>query len=108
MAQYYKFNRENVRRKTGTSSLKEAIDELLALYKLQSKFDETSIVAHWEQIMGEPIAARTTQIYVKEKTLFVQFDSAPLRNELLLAKQKIISLINKSIGQETIDEVVFI
>jgi hypothetical protein len=61
MAQYYKFNRENVRRKTGTSSLKEAIDELLALYKLQSKFNETSIVAHWEQIMGEPIAARTMQ-----------------------------------------------
>ncbi len=108
MAQYYQYSRENAKRKTTSSSLKEAIDEMLEFYRLRTKFDETYIAAHWEKIMGSPIAVRTTQIYVKEGKLFIALDSAPLRNELLMAKHKIITLINQEIGAELISEVVFL
>ncbi|MFC0185348.1 Protein of unknown function [Pseudarcicella hirudinis] len=106
--QYYRFNKDNVRRKTGTISLKEAIDDLLNLYKLRGKYNETYIVAYWEKIMGKPIASRTSKIYVSEGKLFIQIDSAPLRSELLMAKNKIIQLINQEIGEEMIREVIFI
>jgi predicted nucleic acid-binding Zn ribbon protein len=108
MAQYYQFNREKSRRKTGTFTMKEAIDDLLELYRLRSRFDETYIAAHWEKIMGTPIASRTTKIFVQESKLFLEFDSAPLRSELLMAKGKIISLINKEVGRELITEVIFL
>jgi hypothetical protein len=108
LAQVYQYNRENARRKTKALPLKEAIEDMLELYKLRSKFNETYIVAYWEQIMGLPISSRTTELYIKERKLFVQLDSAPLRNELLLAKTKIISLLNKQVGEDIIDEVVFI
>lgn len=89
-------------------SLKEAIESLLRVYKLQNKYDETYIIAHWEQIMGKPIAARTTKVYIKDKKLFLSIDSAPLKKELLMAKQKIMELLNKTAQQEIIAEVVFI
>ncbi|MEA5260911.1 DUF721 domain-containing protein [Arcicella aquatica] len=108
MSKVYHYNKENVRRKTGASSLKDAIEDMLELYKIRSKYNETYIVAYWEKIMGSPIASRTTQIYIKEGKLFIQLDSAPLRNELLMAKNKIVELINKEVGEKIIQDVVFL
>ncbi len=108
LAQVYQYNRENSKRNNKAMPLKQAIEDMLDLYKLRSKFNETYIVAYWEQIMGRPISSRTTEIYIKDKKLFVQLDSAPLRNELLMAKSKIVTLINKEVGEEIIDDVVFI
>ncbi|MEA5404949.1 MULTISPECIES: DUF721 domain-containing protein [Arcicella] len=108
MSKVYQYNKENARRKTGTSSLKDAIEDMLELYKIRSKFNETYIVAYWEKIMGSPIASRTTQIYINDGKLFIQLDSAPLRNELLMAKNKIIELINKEVGEKIIQDVVFL
>ena len=108
MAQYYSYNRENAKRKTSASSLKEAIEDMLEFYKLRTKFDETYVAAHWEQIMGAPIAARTTKVYITEAKLYIQLDSASLRNELLMAKNKILQLINQAIGAELVNEVIFL
>ncbi|MDI9881486.1 DUF721 domain-containing protein [Flectobacillus longus] len=108
MAQYYSYNRENAKRKTSASSLKEAIEDMLEFYKLRTKFDETYVAAHWEQIMGAPIAARTTRVYITEAKLYIQLDSASLRNELLMAKNKILQLINQAIGAELVNEVIFL
>jgi len=108
LGQVYQYNRENSKRNNKALPLKQAIEDMLDSYKLRSKFKETYIVAYWEQIMGMPISSRTTEIYIKEKKLFVQLDSAPLRNELLMAKSKIVTLINKEVGDEIIDDVVFI
>ena len=54
-------------RKSDSSSLKEFIESLLRIYKLQAKYDETYVTAHWEEIMGKPIAA---SIRKQSKTIF--------------------------------------
>ncbi len=108
MAKVYQYNRENSKRNNKSLPLKQAIEDMLELYNLRSKFNETYIVAYWEQIMGRPISSRTTEIYIKDKKLFVQLDSAPLRNELLMAKSKIVTLINKEVGEDIIEDVIFI
>ena len=89
-------------------SLKEAIESLMRVYKLQNKYDETYIIAHWEEIMGKPIAARTQKMYIKQGKLFLQLDSAPLKKELMMAKAKMIDLINKYAHSDLIQEVVFL
>ena len=108
MAQIYQYNRENVRRGSKALPLKDAIDDMMELYKLRSKFNETYVISYWEQIMGTVISSRTTQIYIKECKLFIQLDSSPLRNELLLAKTKIVSMINREVGQDIIEDVIFV
>lgn len=108
MAQYYKFNKESASRRPGITPLKEAIDQMFSKYKLETKYNESYLTAHWEQLMGKSIASRTTQVYVKNRTLFLQIESAPLRNELARAKHKIIELINREVAENLIEEVVFI
>lgn len=95
-------------RKNESQPLKEAIDALLRVYKLQNQFDETSIEANWAEIMGKPIAARTSKVYAKNQKLYLQIDSAPLKKELVTAKQKMIELINKHAGKTVIQEVIFL
>ncbi|WP_327486765.1 DUF721 domain-containing protein [Telluribacter sp.] len=108
MAQYYKFDKEKSSRKPGITPLKEAIEQMLSAYKLKTSFNETYLSAHWEKIMGHTIASRTTKVYVKDRTLFLQIESAPLRDELVRAKYKIVELINREMNTSLIDDVVFI
>lgn len=95
-------------RNPGTTTVKEAFDKLLQVYKLRGRFNETYLEAYWGKMMGQAIASRTTRLYVRESTLYIELSSAPLRNELVNAKQKVIQLVNKEVGSEVISDVVFI
>ena len=91
-----------------TSTVKSAIHELLNTYKIKDKFTATQITASWGTLMGEPIARRTEKIYMKDKKLFVKLNSAPLKNELSLSKQKVISLFEKEFGEGAVQDIVFL
>ncbi len=95
-------------RNTKSIPLKDAFESFLDVYNLKSKFNETYLVAYWEKIMGVTIARRTEKIYIKNNTLFLRLNSAALAQELVLAKSKMISLLNQEIGQELISDVVFL
>ena len=104
----YKKNDPLNRRKSNTSTVGEAIKDLLNVYRLQSKFDEARLIESWEQLMGKSIAARTTRLFIKDKKLFVQVNSAPLKNELNLSKSKIIEIFEEEIGKDIIQQVVLL
>ena len=87
-------------------TLKEAINKLLETYRLKGKLSEVNIIERWETMMGKMIAKHTTNIYLKDRKLFLTIDSAPLRHELTFAKEKIIEILNREMGEEVIEEVV--
>lgn len=87
-------------------SIREAIDKLLKVYKLDDRLAERRMINSWEEVMGKMIANHTKDLYVKNKQLFVTLDSAALRNELSMAKTKIIQMMNKAAGKEIINDVV--
>lgn len=96
------------RRKSDVLTLKEGIDELLKQYRLKGKFNQVNLIASWEKIMGKTISTRTEKIFFKDKTLFVQLNSAPLKHQLSAAKAKVVELVNKEFEEELIDDVKFI
>ena len=98
---------ESARRSQATP-LKDAIEAFLKTFNLKVKFNETYLVAFWERMMGQTIASRTREIYVKNRILYLRIDSSPLRQELFMAKTKLIDLINKDVGEAVIDDVVFL
>ena len=87
-------------------SLKEVIDQMLKAYRLDDKLAERKLIASWESVMGVMIAKHTKDLYIKHKQLFVTLDSAALRNELLLAKTKIVKMLNDEVGSEVINDVI--
>ncbi|WP_316816331.1 DUF721 domain-containing protein [Pedobacter nyackensis] len=95
-------------RKPNDITLKEGIGKLLNVYKLKGKFDETSVVALWPDLMGKAISNRTKQIYVSQKKLFLRIESSVIKNELLMVKTGIIQKINERAGVEVITDIVFL
>lgn len=86
-------------------SIKEAIEHLLKAYKLGDRLAEKKLIASWEKVMGKMIANHTTDLSIRNKQLVITLDSAALRNELLLAKSKIIKMLNEEVGSEVINDV---
>ena len=95
-------------RKPNDITLKEGIGKLLNVYKLKGRFDETSIVVLWPEVMGKAIANRTTKIYVGQKKLFVKIESSVIKNELMIVRTSIIDKLNERAGSEVITEIVFL
>ena len=87
-------------------SIKEAIEHLLNDYKLNDRLAEKKLIASWENVMGKMIANHTTDLSIRHKQLFVTLDSAALRNELALAKSKIVASLNDFVGREVINEII--
>jgi predicted nucleic acid-binding Zn ribbon protein len=108
MRKFNNYVKEQTARTASTSSLKEAIDDLLNAYKIRGKYNETHVVASWSRLMGPAIANRTSKIYIKDKKLFVQINSAPLKNELAMSRSKIVEILNKDISEAIIEEVIFL
>ena len=95
-------------RKPNDITLKEGIGKLLNVYRLKGKFDETSVVSLWPDVMGKAVANRTTQIYIAHKRLFVRIESSVIENELLMVRTGIIQKLNESAGSDVITEIVFL
>ena len=94
--------------RTNDKPLKEVIEQMLQVYKLRRKFDETAIISAWPELMGKAIANRTHKIYIRDRKLFVQLESSVIRNELMMMRSKILEKMNEKAGAHVIDEVVLI
>ena len=87
-------------------SIGEALKQFLKSSKLKSGVQALQIQDAWEKIMGKTIARYTDKIEIINSTLFISSSVAPLKNELLYQKAKIIERVNEALGEKAITEVV--
>ena len=87
-------------------SMAEALQHFLNKSKLKTGVQAMQIEDVWEKIMGKTVAKYTDKLQIVGATLFVSTVVAPLKNELLYQKEKIIELVNKELGEKVIKEVV--
>lgn len=82
-------------KKSNTQSLGEAISEYIEVLKLRGKLNEVRLVKSWEEIIGKTIFKSTTNIFIKNKILFVQIRSSVIKNELMNIKTELLEKIQK-------------
>ena len=87
-------------------SIGDAIRVFLKTSKLKGSIQALQIHEVWENIMGKTIAKYTDKIEIIGSTLFISSTVAPLKNELLYQKVKIIERVNEALGENIIKEVV--
>ena len=90
----------------GEYSMQQAIQQFLSKSRLKGELQALRIDEVWEKIMGKTIAKYTDKIQIINQTLFISSTVAPLKNELLYQKEKIIELVNEALGEKVIKEVV--
>lgn len=88
--------------------MKQAVEKWLEVYRLRQKFDESSIVNVWNELIGPSIANRTETIYINNKKLFVKVESAVIKHELKLMRRQIIQRVNEHVGRDIIEELVIL
>ncbi|HTL80522.1 MAG TPA: DUF721 domain-containing protein [Bacteroidia bacterium] len=84
----------------------EAIREMMQTYRLDGKLNELKILNSWEKVMGKTISKYTKKIYINNKILYVELESAALRQELSYAKTKVIGMLNAEAGTKVIEDIV--
>jgi len=90
----------------GQFSIGEALKQFLSQSRLKGSVQALQIEDVWEQIMGKTIARYTDKIRIHGKTLYISSTVAPLKQELLYQKEKIILLVNEALGEKAVSEVV--
>ena len=93
-------------KKTNEQTLKEVIKDLLDVYKLNTKLNETKLINSWEHVVGKMISKHTVDLHINKKVMYIKLDSAALRNELIYEKQKLINILNKEVGEKVIKDIV--
>lgn len=87
-------------------SLGDAMKQFLEKSRLKGGMQALQIKDVWEDIMGKTIAKYTDKIEIMNHTLFITSSVAPLKNELLYQKEKIIERVNEALGERVIREVI--
>lgn len=90
----------------GEYSLGDALRKFLDNSRIKGSIQALQIEEVWEQIMGKTIARYTDKIQIHGSTLYINTSVAPLRQELLYQKEKIIQRVNEALGEIVIREVV--
>lgn len=95
-------------RKANDKSLKEAIEQMLLVYKIKRRFDETAVLASWPELVGKPVANRTKELFIHDKKLFLRIESSVIKNELTMMRSQIIEKINEAAKSILVEEIIFL
>ncbi len=93
-------------KKNEFQSVGQAIRDMLNTYRLTNKYDEASIIESWEKLVGKPIASRTRKVYIKNRVLFVEFDSPTMRHDFSIHKTQVLEVFRKEFGDGVITEII--
>ena len=89
-----------------TISIGDALSSFLKGARWQNKINEIRVQREWPKIMGATIAKYTRDVQLKESTLIITTDVAPLKQELQFGKQQIINNINDYFKDTIVKEVI--
>lgn len=94
------------RRNKDNLSISDLLKEFVDTNKLQPGLDKVNVKDAWAKMMGNGVNNYTTAIQLERDTLYVQLSSSVLREELSYGKEKIIKMLNESLGKEVITKLV--
>ena len=86
------------------------IDSLIKFFikenNLENGLENVKIKDMWHELMKNGVANYTTDINLKNGTLYVKLKSSVLREELSYGKEKIVKLLNEKLKKDLIKKIV--
>ncbi len=82
-----------------------AFQKFLKKENLERTFQEKKFIQEWEKLMGKTIATRTSKLTIRQHVLYIELTSAPLRQEMVNSREKVLEIIQKEFGPDLIREI---
>ena len=73
--------------------------------ELYHKMLEARVQRLWGELFGPSIVKYTTNVYVKNRVLYVFISSSVVRSELLAMRKRLVITLNEHAGSDVIDDV---
>jgi hypothetical protein len=93
-------------RRSNTQNISDVVSQLLKELHIDHKLKEIRLINSWEELLGKNVARATTNIFIKNRTLFVFLKSSVVRNELMMLKTGIIKALNDKAGETLVDDII--
>lgn len=94
-------------RKRNTELLADVIRQVLKEQHLDLRLYEKRLIDAWPLVLGANIMKYTTSLNIRNKVLFVGLSSSVLRHDLLMSREEIKNSLNREVGTEVINDIVF-
>lgn len=95
------------KRKTGGFiQIKDVLDDMIRDMRIGDKMNEMNVRKHWHELMGTYITNHTQKIYFNRGKIFIYIESSALKQELYLAKAKIISSLNERLQENLVHDII--
>lgn len=94
-------------RKKNTESLGDVLRQYLKMRKLDRPLNEKRLIDAWPEVLGQNIKTYTTELYIRNRKLYVTISSSVLRHDLFITRENIVESLNKQVGASVIDDIVF-
>ena len=93
--------------KRNSVPIKDIILKNLRDQGLETPLLQKRLIDAWPLVMGDAVASYTTDLNIRNQTLFVHLTNPALRMELSMQRQDIVRRLNEHVGNQVIADVSF-
>lgn len=94
------------KRKNDSFKIEDLMKSFVKENKLEKGLDKVNVEAAWIELMGNGVNNYTNSVKLHNDTLYVELSSSVLREELSYGKDKIITMLNESLGKNLITKLI--
>ena len=84
----------------------DVVQRFLREEGLETPLAQYRLIQAWPQVTGKAVAEATTELYIKNQTLYARLTSAVLRSELMMQRQALAYALNQYVQAQVITDVV--
>ena len=88
------------------NELKNLLDIFLKKNNLEKGLLDLEVKRAWHELMENGVSNYTTDVSLKNKTLYIKLSSPALKEELSYGKEKLMKLINERFKKKIVQKIV--
>ena len=88
------------------NEIKNLLDIFLKKNNLEKGLLDLEVKRAWHELMENGVSNYTTDVSLKNKTLYIKLSSPALKEELSYAKEKLMKLINERFKKKIVQKIV--
>ena len=75
---------------------------------LESPLNEFRIKGAWHKVAGEQVSNYTTDLFIRNQTLYVRLTSPALKSNLMMHRKQLAEALNTEVGAYVITDIAFV
>ena len=95
-------------KRRNSESLTDVLRGYLREEGLETPLNQYRIIDSWKEVLGAGVARYTGNMFIKNQTLFVKITSPVLKNDLMMARTRLVTQLNEQVGAYVISDIVFL